>query len=163
MGRQIIYYLLDKEKIMKIAEVIADEGFELIETIYAPNREIHYRSIPTTRQMLFDAAIKPGIIRLRKSEYEEYRCLADLSIDWMRTIINEKEKVLQHGRIYLCTWHFDRYREETIEQITKDYKLLYKTVSKLVPMKTVTVNDVTMRARWDEMAVEYLKKGYNFR
>lgn len=158
---QIWFYLLDKERIMKIAEVIAGEGFELIQPVYPHHQQMYYQSVPTNSRMLFEMATNPaGIFRFRRPEYGEYNRAGDPAIEWSQAGVVKNQKAVQQSRIYLCTWNFDKYGEETVELLKKDYKLLRSVVSKLVPMTTVTINGKSMRLRADEMTIEYLKMGY---
>ena len=60
----------------------------------------------------------------------------------------------------MCTSYFSEYSAEVIEQLNKDYKSLCRTISKIVPMRTVTVNGVSLRLRLDNSVIDYLQKGY---
>lgn len=158
---QIWYYLLDKERIKKIAEVIAEEGFELIKPVYPSHQQMYYQSVPTNSNMIFDAVTHPaGMLHFRRPEYEKYNGPSDPAIEWSQASFAKNQKAIVQSRIYLCTWYFDRYSQETVEQLKKDYKLLRNVVSKLVPITDVTINGISMRLRADEMTIAYLKDGY---
>ncbi len=166
MGRQTRFYLLDPEKIMKIAQAISNEGFELIKTVHLPKRDFskpsyYYETVPFNVQELFDSTTQPtGKLCLCRAEYGEYRRLEDPKIEWRQAGIDDYGKTLPHSRIYMCTSHFSEYSAEVIEQLNKDYKLICKIVSKIVPMRTVTVNDITYRLRIDDSVIDYLQRGY---
>ena len=166
MGRQMRFYLLDPEKIMKIAQAISNEGFELIKTVYLPKRDFskpsyYFETVPFKAQELFDSITEPtGQFRFCREEYGGHRRLQDPKIEWGQAGIYDYGKAIPHSRIYMCTSYFSEYSAEVVEHLNKDYKLICKIVSKIVPMRTVTVNDITYRLRIDDSVIDYLQRGY---
>ena len=165
MGRQMRFYLLEAEKIMEIAQAISDEGFEQIKTVYLPKRDFsspsyYYETFPFKAPKLFDSIAQPtGLFRFCKAEYGGYRRLEDPKIEWKQAGVNDYGKTIPHSRLYMCTSYFSEYSAEVIEQLNKDYKSLCRTISKIVPMRTVTVNGVSLRLRLDNSVIDYLQKG----
>lgn len=82
-------------------------------------------------------------------------------IEWCRTILDNDEKVVRQGRIWISSWiEFENPLME--EQFKKDYNSLVRWIKKKVPKQEYMKKGHTLKRYMNEELKIYEDQGYKF-
>jgi len=164
MGRQINFYMSESVE-KEFFELLSIQGYKILYDGYDVDsiQELtSYDGMDRKKWLIILYKDFYGPLIYADREEKEINRNYSPVIEWSRTIINNNEKFIREGRIWISSWV--EFEDSLIEeQFKKDYNSLVRWIKKKVPREEYTWKGHILKRYKNTELQEYEDKGYDFR
>jgi len=164
LGRQINFYM-SKEVENEFFKFLKKENFEFLirdnkNNVLTRLYEIKYSEFNQNYAYLY----KPeyGEYFIEEEPFVDIEPITSPVIEFIRTYINNDEKTITRGRIWIETKYYDSSGElvEKNAEFIKDYNRLVRWIKKNVPFREIIQEDYVEKEYANDEIVELVNQGY---
>ncbi|MBQ4059989.1 MAG: hypothetical protein IJD40_13835 [Lachnospiraceae bacterium] len=163
MGRQINFYMSEAVE-REFFEFICSNGYKILYRNFIDERIenlVSYDEVNKKKWLLVLYKDSYGSIIFNDDRETEINRNYSPVIEWCRTILDNDEKVVRQGRIWISSWiEFENPLME--EQFKKDYNSLVRWIKKKVPKQEYMKKGHTLKRYMNEELKIYEDQGYKF-
>lgn len=161
MGRQINFYM-SKQVEREFFYFLCQKGYCILYEDYKEKRTCKVKSYDELDESIWLIFLYKGTygsLQYIDGEDSKIDKLSTPVIEWCRTLVNEKERTVKRGRIWMSDWiEFENLEIEI--QFKKDFDSIVRWIRKMVPRQEYNINGYTIKDYINNDIKDYIKLGY---
>lgn len=161
MGRQINFYM-SKQVEREFFNFLCQKGYGILYEDYKEKRickVTSYDELDESNWLIFLYKETYGSLQYIDGEDGKIDKLSTPIIEWCRTLVKEKERMVKRGRIWMSGWiEFENLEIEI--QLKKDFDSMVRWIRKMVPRQEYNINGYTLKDYINNDIKDYINLGY---